>query len=265
MIHLIVNADDFGLSPGVCRGIVQAMEHGIVTASTAMVCVSDAERTIMEHAPALRGRLGLHLQLTKGRPCLPAHEIPSLVTAEGLFPDTLAQLTAPDGKEIHKEFQAQARRMRDMGLTPSHLDAHHHAFRLPPAFPAYRRLARELGIPARGLDASFRETLRHDGIPTADLFIDKWYKEDLTPGHLMEILDNALSGLPDGARAELMTHPGLVDSELRSRSSYTTHRERELECLCSKGLRQELEARGVMLATPEALAPRQTAGKPSRA
>ena len=34
--HLIVNADDFGQSSGINRGIIEAHEHGIVTSTSLM-------------------------------------------------------------------------------------------------------------------------------------------------------------------------------------------------------------------------------------
>ena len=35
---LIVNADDFGQSPGVNAGVIEAHERGIVTSASMMVC-----------------------------------------------------------------------------------------------------------------------------------------------------------------------------------------------------------------------------------
>ncbi len=66
-MRLIVNADDFGLTEGVSAGIVDAIERGVVTATTAMVAIDASER-LARLGPRIAGRVGLHLQLTGGIP-----------------------------------------------------------------------------------------------------------------------------------------------------------------------------------------------------
>ncbi len=245
MPYLIINADDFGLSPGVCKGIIEAMQRGVVTASSAMVCSPDADAIVSEFAPPIMGRLGLHLQLTKGTPCLPPEEIPTLVGPDGKFPGSVENLTTCDTDEVLREFRAQWRRLRNLGIEASHLDTHHHAHKLPNVFPAYCRLALELGIPARGLGAAHTLAMRHQGILTADLFMNQWYKENLHADHLLRLLKQTFAVVgPDGV-VELMTHPGYADQTLTHSSSYSVHRELELQCLCSEEIAQGLKSMGV--------------------
>src|SRR5262245_48564876 len=61
--QLIVNADDFGQSDGITRGIVQAHDHGIVTSASLMVrwpAAAAAAAWALEHP---RFSVGLHLDL----------------------------------------------------------------------------------------------------------------------------------------------------------------------------------------------------------
>ena len=61
--YLIVNADDFGQSPGINEGIITAHEHGIVTSASLMVRWP-AAATAAEYAGAHpRLSLGLHVDL----------------------------------------------------------------------------------------------------------------------------------------------------------------------------------------------------------
>src|SRR5512144_520435 len=63
--YLIVNADDFGLSAGVNRGIIRAHEQGIVTSASLMVrwpAAADAARYALQHP---RLSVGLHLDLAE--------------------------------------------------------------------------------------------------------------------------------------------------------------------------------------------------------
>ena len=78
---LIVNADDFGLTPGVSRGILAAHRHGIVTSSTVLV-TGDVEKPLLAEARDQGLKLGLHVNFTLGKPLTHGG---SLVGSEGRF------------------------------------------------------------------------------------------------------------------------------------------------------------------------------------
>lgn len=259
MKRLFVNADDFGLSPGVCRGIAHAMSNGIVTGTTVMPCVPGVASLLDQYGPELSGRLGVHLQLTKGKPCLPKELVPSLVAPNGDFPLHETEVSAPDTEEVIAEFRAQVQKLRDHGIEPSHIDAHHHIHKLPQVFPAYCRLALELEVPARGLGTALSMALRQQNIPTADGFIREWFKNDLTAERLLLLVQQTFAHLKentggDDLFVELMTHPGFNDSLLSSRSSYTAWREQELEILCSPQVLEGLNDMDIELAPASMLA-----------
>src|SRR3972149_1037605 len=108
---LIVNADDFNLTEGVSRGILEAHRHGLVTSTTVMVnlpCLTQS-RDLARDAPGLG--LGLHLNLTFGPPALPPGRVPSLVDGDGRFiRDRVRVGAAGDLSEIRAEWAAQAER-----------------------------------------------------------------------------------------------------------------------------------------------------------
>src|SRR6266545_2812134 len=84
--QLVVNADDYGLTRGVSRGIREGYRLGIVTSSTAMMNmpgVGEDLRLALEETPRLG--LGVHLVLTAGRPALTPDQVPGLVSSEGRF------------------------------------------------------------------------------------------------------------------------------------------------------------------------------------
>jgi predicted glycoside hydrolase/deacetylase ChbG (UPF0249 family) len=255
MRRLVINADDFALTDGVCRGILQAMEHGLVTATTAMTRPAGAADRIAAHAAALRGRLGIHFQLTGGHvPCLPPEEIPSLVTAEGVFAKKRMDIgqAAPD--EIRREWRAQLDVFRASGATPSHMDSHHHVHKRPDVFPVYLEFARELGIPARATNPAMAAALRGAGAVCADAFITGFFGEDLRVERFLALVREAFAALPDTAVVELMCHPGYADPELAGISTYHQAREREIAVLTSPEAARGLAAMGVALAGPEAVA-----------
>ena len=84
MKQLIVNADDFGLTLGVSKGIVDAHREGIVRSTTLMAngAAFGTAVSISRRTPGLG--IGVHLNLTTGKPVSPARTIPSLVDHDGL-------------------------------------------------------------------------------------------------------------------------------------------------------------------------------------
>src|SRR3989442_12181882 len=83
--RLIVNADDFGRSAGVDRGILRAHREGIVTSTTFMANAprADEAAALARATPTLD--VGVHLVLTHDRPLTDPVRIPSLVRADGSF------------------------------------------------------------------------------------------------------------------------------------------------------------------------------------
>src|SRR5512142_2259993 len=79
-IRLIVNADDFGRTSGINRGVLEAHRAGIVTSATAMVLESGAGEGIRQAISAApRLSLGLHCVVTGGgRPACAAASVPTL-------------------------------------------------------------------------------------------------------------------------------------------------------------------------------------------
>ncbi|HTU85475.1 MAG TPA: ChbG/HpnK family deacetylase [Solirubrobacteraceae bacterium] len=209
MRHLIVNADDFGLTEGVNRGIVEAHTGGVVTSASLMVEGPGAEQAAAlagEH-PALS--VGLH------------------------FVDDGPDLDRPG--HIEREFARQLERFRALtGSDPTHVDSHHHVH--VTRMSRFSPLVAALGVPLRGdgkvgyLGAFFGHPRRGE--------VDH---DRIRPAFLLALLERDAT-----ARfTELGCHPGRVTDELRS--SYGPEREIELATLTEAGLRQHIEALGLTL------------------
>src|SRR5438093_8810207 len=136
--YLIVNADDFGQSPGVNRGIFEAHEHGIVTSASLMVrwpAAVDAATYSREH-PKLS--LGIHVDLGewayRDETWVPVYEVVPVDDVEAVKNEAARQL-------------ATFRRL--MGRDPSHIDSHQHVHLREPARSVLVDLARDLHVPLR--------------------------------------------------------------------------------------------------------------------
>ena len=247
MIPVIINADDFGLTEGVCRGIVKAIHAGGVTATTAMACAPGAVERLRRWAPEISGYIGVHLQLTSGTPVLAPARVPSLVREDGRFPARRKEIHSPEPDEILAEWQAQIECLLGAGIEPTHLDSHHHVHGLPTLFPAFCELARRYSLPARSLDTNMTRDLRAAGVVCVDQTLTGWYGGKLSISSLLQVLREGALEHPAAKSFELMCHPGQVDEGLLSLSRYVTEREVELAVLTDLHLPQELVAAGFRL------------------
>lgn len=242
--YLIVNADDFSLTAGVSRGILAAHREGIVTSTTALVNLSGIEAARELSAAAPRLALGLHLNLTLGRPVTPPRACPTLVDADGCFlrePERFAAGGA--AAEILGELTAQAEAFaRHFGRAPTHLDSHHHVHRHPVVLEAVLALARGLRLPVRPPAAALVPRLRREGVPCVDRTLGDIGEEALRDAGRLAGL---LAALDEGV-TELICHPGYHDAALAG-SRYGPEREQERAVLCAPEVRSALTGHGIRL------------------
>jgi hypothetical protein len=243
--RLVVNADDFGRTPGVNAGVLEAHRRGIVTSATVMIlepAARDGIRQALSEAPALD--LGLHVVLTGGgAPASDPDLVPTLAPGGRFVRNADALPARIDRDEARREIEAQIEAFgRTAGSPPTHLDSHHHSALHPDLEAAFAAAALERSLPVRASDAAARERLRAAGLRTPDAFLDGFFGETAT----LERLGAILEGLPEGT-SELMCHPGHADEELLRGSTYAREREREVEVLTDPSLPEMLRRLGVAL------------------
>jgi chitin disaccharide deacetylase len=272
---LIVNADDFGRTPGVSAGILRAHLEGIVTSTTAMMNMPGVAADLHQaKTEAPRLGLGVHLNFTAGRPLLPPEWCASLVDEHGRFLTQEAIMAAPDRvkpDELRAELKSQIVTFKNaMGALPDHVDAHHFVHLYPPLFEVYLDLADSFKLPARiplprqaaELDhlppiiahlspVAAKQIGRADlallaarAIKTTDHFVAAFFDKTVSAPFLMELL----ASLPQGS-SELMTHPGLLDDPLRAESGYNLQREAELAVLTHSQVIEYLDTLDIRLCT----------------
>lgn len=242
MKRLIINADDLGYDPAVDRGLLRAMRDGVVTSATLMVNTPYSA----EAARAAQGlAVGLHLNLARGRPV--SRDFPPTLLSEGAFTEARAPTLPQEVVEAETRAQLQLAETL-LGRRPTHLDVHKHLHRHPAVLAGAARVASELALPVRALDARMRATLRGHGVATTDAFLGEAGREAYWT---VERFLAALSALQEGT-TELMCHPGEPPTEVVS--GYASQRKVELETLTSGEARAALNAAGVVLCDFRALA-----------
>jgi chitin disaccharide deacetylase len=280
--RLIINADDFGLTSGVNRGILEAHQRGVVTSATLMAngrAFSDAS-TLAKSASGLS--VGCHVVLVDGCPLLPAPEVATLVTTgdrnahfrhglAGFAAGVLAGKIDPD--QIEAEAAAQIRKIQAAGVAVSHFDTHKHTHLFPAVLRPLLRAATKCGV--RALRNPFPP---HSVVPLPLLFsipgLWKRYAQlkylrrfaeqfrlavqaagqfttegtlgVAITGHLdTRLFQTIVERLPEGTW-EFVCHPGYNDAELEAtRTRLKASRERELEVLTSTEAKAALSRLGV--------------------
>lgn len=284
MRRLIVNADDFGFTSGVNRGIVEAHARGVVTSSTLMANGAAFAEAVQLARAVPRLSVGCHVVLIDGQPVLEADKIPTL-TAGGFkgarFRDGLKVFAARalagylSAEGIELEATAQIRKLQSAGIAVSHVDTHKHTHLFPGVLHPLLRAAAACGVRAVRNPFGPRRPLRSDrlfarpGLWTryaemrllrrfAGKFREAVDREGFaTPdgtlgievtGALDETLFRAIAeNIPEGTW-EFVCHPGYVDSDLQgARTRLRASRETELRVLTLPAVREVLSQEGVTL------------------
>ena len=156
--RLIVNADDFGMTSGVNRAVVEARQSGVLTSTTLMATGAAFEEAVQLATNAKTLDVGCHVVLLEGTPLLPACEIPSLAVKgmdgvtrfrRGFGAFIQAALAGKlHGEDIYREARAQILSLRKAGIDVSHIDTHKHSHVFPAVFRPLLRAALDCGITA---------------------------------------------------------------------------------------------------------------------
>ena len=241
---LIVNADDWGVTEGVSRGIVEAGRRGIVTSTTVMVNRPVPRALVDELLDSGLG-IGLHLNLTLGEPVTDRRRVPSLVDAEGRFRRDPVEVAArADTDEARIELGNQIDAFRALiGRFPTHLDSHHHVGQREPILALVLDFARAIKVPVRSQDERVRAAAQRAKLKTPDRMIGESGPD---PCWTAERVLRELAALPPGT-TEFMTHPGRFDEDL-AYSRYGRQREVELAGLTDPRARALIEREGIRLA-----------------
>lgn len=260
--YLIVNSDDFGISDGVSRGIIEAHHKGILTSTTTMVNMPAAENAIklaQETAPELG--LGLHFVLSFGKPVSDPATVPSLVTDKGTFVSTwdelMDKMQSFTKEDLERELNAQFERFQQLaGHLPDHLDSHHGVtYQNPLAFEVMVKIATQHNLPIRwseeldgryGFDddnvKQLRDILEQYGKPpTCSKLVDFIF--DFESSSRIERLQKGLRTIKDGY-TELVVHVGYAEG---LDEAYNVQREQELEAVLHPSMKQIIEEENITL------------------
>ena len=274
--EVIVNADDFGLHADVNAAILEAHRCGIVTSASLLASgeALDEAIAIARENPSLD--VGVHLALTEIQPCAPTSQIADVVGADGRLPRNAAPLVRRflargiPKRQIEAELRAQIERVRDCGLSITHLDGHQHVHVLPGVARVVARLAREYGISAVRLPREPISWPRHVPLhrgfqrlvesavlrlscmwaaqvfKSAGLVFPDRYFGFANAGHMASTIPGLMARLRPGLTV-IGCHPGRADASLAAAFHWGYDWSAELQALCAGSTRAALLSSGAQL------------------
>ncbi len=267
---LIVNADDYGLTEGVSRAILQAHTEGIITSTSVLTLAPGFDRSVgwLADHPSLG--TGAHLAAVgEDPPLLTAREVPTLVDRRGrmhyswrqFLPLAAARRIDPD--DLRREFSAQLDLLVSAGVTIDHLDTHQNIHLWPMVRDVVLDVGEARGVKVirvtrstaasvvgqtvRRLAAHLEARLDERGWAYAEASTGLDEAGNLDTPAMVRALDR-LAGT-GAATAELASHPGEHTDPVRHRYEWDYLWGGELDALCSAEVRSAIDRQGWQLGT----------------
>jgi predicted glycoside hydrolase/deacetylase ChbG (UPF0249 family) len=266
--YLIVNADDYNTDSERNRGILEAVSKGIVTSVSVLANMPCEENTLTELKNTLGPRIGIHLNLTRGKPLCSGlktltHKTGYFFTKQTAWRKALLGLY--DLQETEKELSAQIEHLMSSGMLPDHMDGNNHIHVFPGIATVVARLAKQYRIRKVRLPLEAFSFLRQYGQPNAlkKYFIGLLAKrarpifknhglcftEHFAGIQFPAVANTAslrafLQTLPQGV-TELMCHPGFKNY---TRNPFSTEeREQELYSLTHQDVLEDIRRLNINL------------------
>jgi chitin disaccharide deacetylase len=277
--RLIINADDFGLTAGVNRAIVEAHQRGVVSSASMMANSAELDQAIGLARDLPQLSIGCHIDLIQLAPVLPPAQLPTLTDGATFRPGfgrfaRAALRNRLSATEISSEAEAQIAKLQSAGIALTHFDTHKHTHLFPHVLRALLQAAKKRGLRAvrnpfepeplvrfsqvslrprmlarygavrvlHSMAGKFRRMVEAEGFTTTDGTVGI-----ILTGFLnRRRLEALIRRIPEGTW-EFVSHPGYIDPNLRPLSALTKSRETELALLTSQGTRALLQECGLEL------------------
>ena len=230
MNKLIINSDDFGYSRAINHAIIDTHQEGILTSATLMTNTPGFEHAVKLAKENPQLGVGVHLVLTFLKPL--RNDVPSLVDEKGNFHKQDIHHTGEmnvEADELYQEWDTQIQKFIEAGLTPTHLDSHHHVHSYNEKYyKVFLKLAKKYDLPIRKINGLGFE---HTQITTT------YFEPNFDPvGMLLvnereQYLDNLFNKIKENQSTEIMCHTGYVDEFLSNNSSFIEPRLYQVDIL----------------------------------
>lgn len=222
---LVVNADDFGLSPAVNYGIVECFSYGILTSTTLMINQKFTKHAIRLSKLYPKISIGLHVTLDKG---YSLSGVSSLTNERGELQNSEYLLKNGKEDDFYHEIELQLEKFIELvQKRPTHIDTHHHIhLRNETALNAIKKICEKHDLKYR----------------TQEILMGDFYSNNVNKEFLLSKLENEKRDF-----TEIMCHPGFYDQYLSKVSSYNMKRSEELLLLVDEEIKDYVEKEYILV------------------
>ena len=274
MKKLIINADDFGLTNGINKGVILAHKKGILTSATLIPNMPAFKEAIILAKENKTLGIGIHLNIIRGKPVSDPQKVETLLNNKGnfltIYPFLKKFISRKINiKEIEYEFSAQIEKVLKEGIEITHFDSEKHIHSLPAIMRIVIKLAKKYEIPRirfinefclsfdiralkAGIISYLNKKMKKEILKAGILIPDKFYgiceSGKMNVKKFKKILSNISPGI-----TEIMTHPGIIDADYKKiEQEYGYYylgkeREEELKALTSTDLKNIIEKENIQL------------------
>jgi predicted glycoside hydrolase/deacetylase ChbG (UPF0249 family) len=152
VLRLMITADDCGLSHGIDRAAIDLHQAGMLSTASLITNFSGIEAAFERYSAYPEIELGVHLNLSEGKPLTEAARRSQLVRHSGLFHDRFmlfARSFFPSQQLLsimREELSAQMEVFAQAGIQPAHITTHHHFHSMPALRNIIKDLAQEYQV-----------------------------------------------------------------------------------------------------------------------
>lgn len=232
-MHYFIHGDDFGRSVDRTDAINRLLHEGGIQRTSLIVNLRDTDRAAeLAHRGGYERQVCFHLNLSEGLPLTEGVRSSGLCKASGEFRWARSKqiltscLSRAAIRAIRDEAEAQMLRFRDLGFRSDHMDSHDWLLFNWPVWRAVKPLLADYGFVTTR--KACENWIRTKNLPLRSYYllmekqVEKGLRMDETwSGGLRSFRRAADRGLISAeTRAEIMTHPELVDGKVVDSSNH---------------------------------------------
>ena len=256
-MKLIIRADDFGFSPAVNYGEITAIKTGLVKSVGLMVNMPGTKQALRMLRDFPEVCLGLHANLVVGKPCANPAKVTSLIQSNGDFISSRTyREQLKKGVEVYTdelavriEIESQINCFYQLtGKLPEYIDTH--AVHSDHLFSVVKSVAKQYNIMFLATDPSYSTNLSKN--PTRLSSSSDFYQNGGTPDKYIDKIGSEMSR-DCNSFSYIVIHPGYLDDDVFSKSSFTTMRTHDVAMITSEKTKQWLEENQVQIVSHRAL------------
>lgn len=209
-MRLFINGDDYGMNESCSRAIAEALDKGLIDGTTMMANGEYFDEAVkLAGKLSLRSKIGVHFNLTEGKPL--TNEIvscPAFVKNGSFHKEYIRSprpLTDSEQAAVYTELSAQAARVKQAEINLIRADSHHYIHTFEYLAQVVKQVCRDYGITQIRLNRTF-STPEHPAFTVGRISNSYWRENGFVTTEYFGRLSDLRLGIVRGF-SEIMVHP----------------------------------------------------------